>query len=235
MRARVAFANAAVRHGATIQTGVLVTGIAIDGGRVTGVTTDDGNVSAEIVVLAAGAWSAELAKGIGIDLPVVTHGFQAMTTKPAAHQLDQVIASKRRLLSLKQLPDGRYLIGGGWPGAFTLDFPRGRSTVASQSGNLAAAVGVFPPVAFVGIDKAWLGIEAVAIDEVPIIGPVEGIDGLIIATGFSGHGFALAPAVGEAVSELIDTGNVPTALAELTFARFAANPASTDWPVQNVG
>ena len=143
-----------------------------------------------------------------------------MTTKPAHHRLDQVIGSTRRLIRLKQLPDGRYLLGGGWHGQFTLDYPRGRSLPENQTRNVDAAVGVFPPVAFAAIEEAWLGIEAVTSDEVPIIGPVEGIEGLVIAAGFSGHGFALSPAVGEAVATLVTSGEAPVEISRLTLARF---------------
>ena len=230
-----AFAAAAARYGATIRTGGHVPSLVKTGGRIIGVETDKGAVAADVVVLAAGAWSKDLAETVGVELPIRADGFQAMTTKPAPRKLDQVIGSKRRLISLKQLPDGRYLLGGGWPGLFTLDFPRGRSLPESQTGNVEAAVGVFPPVALTAIEQAWLGIEAVATDEVPIIGPVDGIDGLVIAAGFSGHGFALSPAVGAAVATLITTGKIPVELADLTLARFGTSDRPEPFETQRVG
>ncbi len=131
-----------------------------------------------------------------------------------------MLGSVRRLISLKQLPDGRFLLGGGWPGEFNLDQPRGSSLAENQAKNRAEAIGILPAVADVEIEDAWLGIEAVAIDDVPIIGPIEDFEGLVVAAGFSGHGFALSPAVGEAVAGLISTGELPAELAELTVERF---------------
>jgi sarcosine oxidase subunit beta len=181
----------------------------------------------DYVVLAAGAWSAELAAKLGIDLPIEPLGLQAMTTEPAPSVLRQVITSVRRMISLKQLPDGRFLLGGGWPGEFSLDAPRGGTIPKSRAGNIDAAVGVLPAVAHAKIADAWLGIEAITVDEVPIIGPVDGIEGLALATGFCGHGFAISPAVGEAVADYILTGAIPPSLAELTFARFSRDSANS--------
>jgi sarcosine oxidase subunit beta len=63
---------------------------------------------------------------------------------------------------------------------------------------------------------AWGGLEGDAHDGVPLIGPAPGVQGLYIAVGFSGHGFQLAPAVGDAVAEAIRSGTQPEALRELT-------------------
>jgi sarcosine oxidase subunit beta len=230
-----AFAAAAARRGARPVTGRRVTGIAVEAGRVHGVETDAGSIAADVVVLAAGAWSAGLAAPLEIALPLTPQGFQAMTTTPAPAQLTPVMGSVRRMISLKQLPDGRYLLGGGWPGAFDLSAPRGQSIPENQQGNREAAIGILPAVAAVEIAEAWLGIEAVAADEVPIIGPVAGIDGLVVAAGFSGHGFALSPVVGERVATLITSGTVPPELADLSLARFANGTPSVSVAGQRTG
>ena len=59
------------------------------------------------------------------------------------------------------------------------------------------------------IARAWCGLEALSIDDLPFIGPIAGLGGLTVAVGFSGHGFALAPAVGRAVSEQLLGRAVP--------------------------
>ncbi len=226
----LAFAAAAERHGATIRSGVAVTALTADGGRVTGVQTDAGPVAADVVVLAAGAWSAALAARVGLALPIAPIGLQALTTEPAPHCLDQVLGSVGRRLSLKQLPSGSFLLGGGWPGDFTLDAPRGVTRDENVRGNVAEAVAVVPAVGRVAVERAWLGIEARAADEVPILGPAPGLEGLVLATGFSGHGFALSPAVGEAIAALIVGGTPAVPLDGLSLARFAG--AGADVPVE---
>ena len=215
-----AFAAAAERQGATVRTGVAATRICVEGGRVTGVETSEGPFPADVVVLAAGAWSIGLAAGIGIDLHCSPDGYQAMTTQPMAPHLAQVLGSMRRMISLKQLPDGRYLLGGGWPGRFALTDPRGQVIEKNVAHNVEAAVGIIPDVARAIVQDAWIGIDAHGQDEVPVLGPVDGVDGLVVATGFSGHGFALSPAVGEAIAGLITTGSSPIDISQLALSRF---------------
>jgi sarcosine oxidase subunit beta len=197
----------------------------VDGGKVTGVETTEGPVAADIVVLAAGAWSIELAAGIGVDLHCSPDGYQAMTTQPMALHLAQVLSSMRRMISLKQLPDGRYLLGGGWPGHFALTDPRGQVIDENIANNLEAAVGILPDVARTIVQESWIGIDAHGHDEVPVLGHVDGLEGLIVATGFSGHGFALSPAVGEAIAGLITTGTSPIDISQLSLSRFDGVPS----------
>jgi sarcosine oxidase subunit beta len=144
-----------------------------------------------------------------------------MTTFPAEPHLTQVLGSMRRLISLKQLPDGRYLLGGGWPGTYTLDFPRGKTLEENMLGNHAAATALVPHVASAVIDQAWIGIDAHGHDEVPVLGFADGFEGLVVATGFSGHGFALSPAVGEAIAGLVTTGASSIDISGLALSRFA--------------
>ena len=215
-----AFADAAKRGGATIQTSCRVTGISVNGGRVGGIETEVGPVLADTVVLAAGAWSVELAHAIGIDLHCSPDGYQAMTTFPVDPHLTQVLGSMRRMISLKQLPDGRYLLGGGWPGEFTMEQPRGHNLEANIERNFHEGAALIPHVGSALIDQAWLGIDAHGHDEVPVLGYVAGIEGLVIATGFSGHGFAIAPAIGEAIAGLVTTGQSSIDISALSLDRF---------------
>jgi len=114
------------------------------------------------------------------------------------------------------------LLGGGWPGTFSLGEPRGQTSETNIVGNQEAAVALVPDVAHAVIDQAWIGIDMHGHDDVPIPGRVDGIDGLIVATGFSGHGFALSPAVGEAIAGLITTGSSPIDISALGLDRFGA-------------
>ena len=68
---------------------------------------------------------------------------------------------------------------------------------ASVRASRATAGAVYPPVASAPLARSWAGLEAFTPDEIPVIGRVPGIDGLFIAAGFCGHGFALSPAVGD--------------------------------------
>ena len=61
---------------------------------------------------------------------------------------------------------------------------------------------MYPPLEDATLAQSWAGLEAFTPDELPLLGPVSGIDGLFVAAGFSGHGFALAPAVGDVLARL---------------------------------
>jgi sarcosine oxidase, subunit beta len=202
----VAFAQAAERLGATIQTGSRVTTVHHEADRITGITTDAGKVACQTLVIAAGAWSTRLMKRLGIDLPVSVMAPQMILTKPMPPLLRQVIGSAERWLSLKQIATGGYLIGGGWPGDADLDASVATPRPSSIEGSYAAASTVFPVLNQVEIERVWVGIEAVTPDEIPILGPVPGFANLTIATGFSGHGFALSPIVGQLIAESIVDG-----------------------------
>lgn len=226
MLTAMGFAEAAKRRGAVVRTGVGVTGLAVAGGRVTGVATDAGPVAADVTVLAAGAWSDGLARTAGLALPIEPIGLQMIVTAPGPHCLDQVVGCVGRPLSLKQLPSGGFLIGGGWPGDVLLDRDIALPRAESIAGSAAAASDIVPAAGEVGIERVWVGIEARAADDVPILGPVPGLDGLVVAAGFSGHGFALSPIVGQLVAELIVEGAPSTPLDALHLDRFAgAAPA----------
>ena len=71
-----------------------------------------------------------------------------------------------------------------------------------MAGSLETARAVYPPLTGLAVSQSWAGLEAFTPDEVPVIGPVPGIAGLLIATGFSGHGFALSPMIGDILARL---------------------------------
>lgn len=215
-----AFAAAAVRAGAEVREGITVQSLTASGGRVVGVLTDDEPLSADVTILAAGAWSKALAATVGVNLPITPMGLQMILTAAVAPCLNPVVSCVGRRLSFKQLPAGNFLIGGGWPGDWSLDTARGVTRAASIWGSALTAAAIIPLAGTVGLEDAWVGIEARSADEVPILGPVPEVAGLVIATGFSGHGFQLSPAIGQVIAELIVEGTPSIPLAELAIDRF---------------
>jgi sarcosine oxidase subunit beta len=199
-----AFAAAAQRHGAVYWNETRALALFMQGERVAGARTGRGEVWAEHVVLAAGAWSDELAASIGLRLPIRTRALQMVLSNAApVDTLRLVLSSINRLLSLKQLPGGEFLLGGGWPGDPTPDRRSYTLRPTSIQGNWATACELLPAVSRQHIARSWCGMEAESFDEIPFIGSVAGLDGLTLALGFSGHGFALSPAVGRCVADLI--------------------------------
>ncbi len=216
-----AFATAAQRHGATYWTGTSTWGFLVHPEHIIGVQTDRGEVRAEHIALAAGAWSDELAESIGLRIPIRTRALQMILSTPAQRNLLQpVISAVNRPLSLKQLSDGTFLLGGGWLGNPTLDRRSYTMRPTSIQGNWVVACELLPAVKEQRIAHSWCGLEAQSIDNIPFIGSIPGSDGLTLAVGFSGHGFALAPAVGRCIADQINGHPVPE-LEELSPARIA--------------
>ena len=216
-----AFANAAQRHGAVYQLHTTVTRLLMSEKRVTGVETERGAIQAGQVILAAGAWSDELAASAGLRLPIRTLALQMLLSTPAPDQvLRPVLGTVGRSLSLKQLPDGTFFIGGGWPGDPTPDRRACATRLGSIEGNWRDACAILPAVAQQQLARAWCGLEAACIDDIPLLGPAPDLSGLTLALGFSGHGFALAPAVGRAVADQL-LGKMTPELDGLNPARVA--------------
>ena len=196
-----AFANAAKRHGAIYWTSTECLALQRVADCVVGAQTGQGFVQAKQIVLAAGAWSRALASSVGIQLPMRVRVLQALITTPApAGVLQPVLSAASRAISMKQLPDGALLLGGGWLGDPT---PDGRSYTLreeSQRGNWAIACELFPLVRNLRCVDAWGGLQAHSLDDLPFIGSFSGLDGLTLALG-SWYGFALAPAIGSSVAD----------------------------------
>ena len=105
----------------------------------------------------------------------------------------------------------------------------------SISGSWAVATAAVPVVGQQRIASSWCGLEAQCFDGVPLIVVVPGFDGLFLATGFSGHGFQLSPAVGRAVADALDGKRTPE-LAELSPSRIADfDPTSVEQFISESG
>jgi len=230
-----AFGAAAERLGAKVLTGTTVTGIIHAGGKITGLETSAGPIACDWLVLAAGAWSPGLAQQIGLQLPIKTMALQMLATAPAPHMLDQTVSAINRRLSLKQVPNGSFVIGGGWPGDADLDTRTGTTRMDSIRGNIEHATAIFPALKSLPLQRFWIGIEALAYDEVPILGPIPGFANATLATGFSGHGFALSPIIGQLISELIVDGTPSISLDAFRVDRFNNLPSPLAWPEEQAG
>ena len=223
-----AYVKAAERIGAEMKWQCPVKRILINKNSITGIETSKGNISCRHVVLAAGYWSRSLAATIGLDLPLQPFTLQMMITARRPHTLDQVLGWLGHGISLKQVPAGGYLIGGGWPGYGEPDKYRTHLLPGSMAKSARTAVDVYPSLAGIPVVRAWVGIEAFCTDEMQIVGPVPGLDGLVLATGFSGHGFGIGPGVGALLADYMTTDTMPEMLAPYSMERFAGRAEEKD-------
>ena len=220
MRAANAFVVAAQRQGARVKWDWAAEGFVVENNRLMAVKTPRGDLACRHAILAAGYWSRAIAATAGIDLPFQAYPLQMMVTARRPHELDQVLGWVGNGISLKQMPSGGFVIGGGWPGHGNPQTYHTRLMPGSMSKSARTTVGLFPSLAGVPVLRAWAGIEAFCEDEMQVIGPVPGMDGLIIATGFSGHGFAIGPGVGSLLAHYLTTGKFSEMLAPFSIERF---------------
>jgi len=225
MRSIDAFIRAARRLGARVKWQCPAECIITEKANVVAVQTAAGQINCRHVVLAAGYWSRALAATAGLDLPLTPYTLQMMVSARRSHKLDQVLGWLGHGISLKQVPSGGFVIGGGWPGYGDPETYRTHLLPGSMAKSAKTAVDLYPVLAGIPVVRAWVGIEAFCKDEMQIIGPATGVNGLVLAAGFSGHGFGIGPGVGSLIAQYITTGAIPPMLKPFGFERFGKDAA----------
>jgi glycine oxidase len=218
-----ALAQAARGAGAVLHEHHPVREVEIAGGHARAVVTDDGRDPADVVVLAAGAWSREIAGIPAAHLPPVRPikgQMLALRMDPAAPLLRHVIWLPRGYLVPRQ--DGRLVIGG------TVE-ERGFDNTLTAGGLLALIEGAWravPAIEELAIAETWVGFRPGSRDDAPMLGP-SGIEGLVVATGHHRNGILLTPLTAAAISAYVLTGCLPEAVRPFTPERFSGQPVSS--------
>ncbi|MBN2252303.1 MAG: FAD-binding oxidoreductase [Kosmotogaceae bacterium] len=199
-----AYARAAQRMGADILTHTSAKRILTENGRITGILTDRGEIEAEVVVNAAGGYSHEVGRMAGIDLPTESYKHQIFVTEPLEHFMDPLVISFEKNFYIRQTKSGNFIMGQGdkaeLPG---YDITPTWRFLREMTGKMP---GFFPFLSDIRILRHWAGLYNMSPDALPIIDRSCEIENFYCAIGFSGHGFMLAPAVGEAIAEWIAYG-----------------------------
>ncbi len=226
-----AFAAAAVRHGAIIETGVHVTALTIDGHRITGVETTRGPIAAEMVIVAAGIYTPRLMAPLGLDLPIRVTIVTAIQTIPLPPTLSQVLGVANGGIAGRQEVSGRFrMTGSSVP--WDIEGLHSPENVRPQFAHVAEAitrsVRVLPGLAEVRLAQTWGGLIDQSPDAIPVIERPAGVEGLVIAAGFSGHGFCLGPVTGEILADLATTGTTSHSIDAFSLGRFASQTGSKE-------
>jgi sarcosine oxidase, subunit beta len=210
------FGKRAQDRGAIVWEGCEARSVRRDGGGFA-LETTRGPVRAARLVLAAGAWTPILARTMGLHLPISLFVPQMTATVPLPRMLGVVLLGVSRRLSMKQMRSGAVLIGGGKRGWGDLATrARGPAEENIRLG-VVDAVEVLPVLARSETTRSWVGLEGLTPDEMPII---DQVDGIHIAAGFCGHGFAIGPVVGQLLSEWLLDGQPSMDLSAFRLDRF---------------
>jgi sarcosine oxidase subunit beta len=183
------YAAAAVARGATVLQSCPAIAIEHTGGQITGVRTEQGTIATDTVVCAAGAWSREVGAMIGVDIPV--HG------EPRHMWFSPERGGLRPDLPLTIDFTSSFYFHAEGPGIVFGGREDALEDVAEH------ALDRLPLILDLPIQSSWWGYYEVSPDHNAIVGELSEPGRFLYATGFSGHGFQQAPAIGEHLAQRI--------------------------------
>jgi sarcosine oxidase subunit beta len=222
-----AYVTRARSLGAKFRFGCAATGLVMEGARVTAVKTAEGTIATPLVVNAAGPYAGEVARWAGVDLPVVPIRRHCFTTEPLPF-IDE------KMPMVVDMASGVYMhreSGGLLLGLANREEPSGFDTSVNWDlleRVVEPAIHRIPALEAAEISNAWAGLYETTPDHNAVLGPPAGVEGLMLANGFSGHGFMHAPAVGQLIAEWIVEGRPSIDLRPLRLERFAEHEAATE-------
>ena len=196
------YAAGARKHGAAVLTGCAARTIDVERGAVRGVVTHEGRIETTTVVCSAGVWSPELARTAGIDLPVDPVVREVVTTGPADGLPERIPLTVDFTTGFYFHREGPGLLIGladrDQPAGFDVPTDPGWLERVSEIAARRA-----PAFLDMGVAHGWKGYYEVTPDHNGLVGEAHEPSRLLYATGFSGHGFMQAPAVGEIIRDLV--------------------------------
>ena len=175
-----------------------VVAIETDGRRVTGVATKDKRIRAPLVINAAGAWSPEVARLVDIDLPNRPHRHEICSTEPLKPFLRPFVADLATGLYCSQSMRGE-IVGG----ISNEKVPSGydqRSSLRFLGLYARELTRTIPRLGGVRVLRQWAGFYDITPDGNPLVGRVDALEGFVLACGFMGHGFMMAPVMGKKIA-----------------------------------
>jgi sarcosine oxidase, subunit beta len=210
-----AIARAAIRKGARIIEGQAVTGVTVNSGTVESVTTDRGTYRADLYVNAAGPWAQSICRLMGLDFPIEIKRSQIAVTEPLPPIVKEFVSADAGYM--RQAESGGFHLG------YRSELVEGFNTDVTLNALLNMAEGytqLFPFLRDVRIIRSWAGITHWTPDHFPILDRSPQLNNLFLCAGFSGHGFCLGPAVGQAMAEWIVEGRPGVDLGNFQWKRF---------------
>jgi len=187
------------------------------GGRVTGVRTDRGDVSAPVVVNCTAGWASLIAAMAGLRLPISTHPLQAAVTEPVKMFLPAVVVSGSLHVYVSQTDRGELVFGAAVDPLAAYDTGGSLAFAEELSGHVLQ---LMPGLGRMRLLRQWSGLCDMTPDYSPIIGPTP-VAGFHCDVGWGTYGFKAAPVAGEQLAACIASGETPKLIEPFTLSRFA--------------
>lgn len=208
----------AKRYGAKFLFDTEVVDLRMKDNRIEGVLTSQGEISTHVVINAAGPWSDHIARMVGINIPLSPCPNQFIVTEPVKAILPPLLLISA-IGVCRQSEEGNVYIGNtnapGGIGGFSKATNYGEMTRTAT--NILKIVPAFRKL---NIIRTWVGTIDFSPDDNFIFGHIDQVEGLILASGFSGHGFALTPILGQLLCELITQGKTTLPVDAFRLDRF---------------
>jgi sarcosine oxidase subunit beta len=210
------YARAADAYGVHLHQETEVIGIDVRDGRVTGVQTDRGAISAPIVVNCTAGWSTLITDMAGVQTPIQTFPLQAAVTEPVRPFLDTVVVSGTLHVYVSQTDRGE-LVFGASVDPFASYSTRG--SLDFVEGLAGHVLELMPPLHKMRLLRQWAGLCDMTPDYSPIMGPTP-VEGFYVDVGWGTYGFKAGPVSGESMADCIATQRTPDVISAFTLDRF---------------
>ncbi|MCI9066365.1 MAG: FAD-binding oxidoreductase [Lachnospiraceae bacterium] len=192
-------------------------------GRVRRILTPNNTYEGERILVAAGLGSREILSTVGIDVPMSSSLLEALVTEAQPAMFPQMLGTADADFYGHQTKHGSFVFGGS-SGLEPFNKDNGTPVTSSITAPCICRgiMKYFPDLADAKIVRTWAGWSDKSADGVPVLGAIEEVPGLYAACAFTGHGFGIAPAVGEQLGKLMTTGVTDVDLTPLHYDRFRA-------------
>ncbi len=223
MLATLAYYKRSLEMGVSYITEAEVEGLEKIKGKLRKVVLKTGEVfEAETIIVAAGYESRFITRTVGIDIPMSTYFEEALVTELQPKMFDIMIGTADGDFYGHQSRHGSFVFGSESGLEGTIDMPLSdlKTSALTVSAGCRVIKSYIPKLADAKIVRTWGGWIDMCYDGVPVISKVDEVPGLIIAAGFTGHGFGTAPAVGLMLAQMVIGENTVVDISALKYNRF---------------
>lgn len=192
-------------------------------GKLRRVCTKTTVYEADQVLVAAGYASRFLTQTVGIDVPMREELIEALVTEAEPKMFPQMLGTADADFYGHQTNHGSFVFGGeSGMESTVLDNGTNRTSSLTAPCICRGIMKYVPKLADAKIVRTWAGYEDLSIDGIPVISKVEEVPGLLLACGFTGHGFGISPVVGQLLAQLAAGETPMLSLQEFRYDRFHA-------------
>lgn len=192
-------------------------------GKVRKVILEGGEIfEAETVIVAAGYESRYITRTVGVDVPMTRYFEEALVTEMQPHMFDIMLGTADADFYGHQAKHGSFVFGSesGLEEATDMTPSELKTSALTLSAGCRAIMGYIPLLKDAKIVRSWGGWLDMCYDQVPVISKVDEIPGLILACGFTGHGFGTAPSVGLMLAQMVVGEETVVDISPLRYDRF---------------